>query len=68
MSDATPILSVRNVSKHFGAVQALHKVSFDIFPGELVALAGVFGYEDGDIRSTASGSPSPRPRKPAGTA
>ena len=59
-----PILSVRNVSKHFGGVQALNKVSFDIHPGEVVALAGdngagkstvikaisgVFQYEDGDI-------------------
>ena len=64
MSDRAPILSVKNVSKHFGGVQALDKVSFDVFPGEVVALAGdngagkstvikaisgVFGYEDGDI-------------------
>ena len=40
MSDAAPILSVREVSKWFGAVQALNKVSFDILPGEVVALAG----------------------------
>ena len=59
-----PILSVKNVSKHFGAVTALDKVSLDVFPGEVVALAGdngagkstvikaisgVFGYEVGDI-------------------
>jgi simple sugar transport system ATP-binding protein len=64
LSDAAPILSVRNVSKHFGGVQALNKVSFDIHPGEVVALAGdngagkstvikaisgVFQYEDGEI-------------------
>lgn len=64
MSEHAPILSVRNVSKHFGGVQALNNVSFDIFPGEVVALAGdngagkstvikaisgVFNYEDGDI-------------------
>jgi simple sugar transport system ATP-binding protein len=61
---AEPILSVRNVSKHFGGVQALHKVSFDVHAGEVVALAGdngagkstvikaisgVFQYEGGDI-------------------
>jgi len=61
---AAPILSVRNVSKHFGAVHALQKVSFDVHAGEVVALAGdngagkstiikavsgVFQYEDGDI-------------------
>jgi simple sugar transport system ATP-binding protein len=59
-----PILSVRNVSKHFGGVQALSKVSFDVHPGEVVAVAGdngagkstvikaisgVFQYEDGEI-------------------
>jgi simple sugar transport system ATP-binding protein len=59
-----PILSVRNVSKHFGGVEALNRVSFDVHPGEVVALAGdngagkstvikaisgVFGYEVGDI-------------------
>ncbi len=64
MSDSAPILAVRDVSKHFGAVQALNKVSLNVFPGEVVALAGdngagkstvikaisgVFGYEDGDI-------------------
>jgi simple sugar transport system ATP-binding protein len=64
LSERAPILAVRNVSKHFGAVEALNKVSMDVFPGEVVALAGdngagkstlikaisgVFGYEDGDI-------------------
>jgi simple sugar transport system ATP-binding protein len=59
-----PILSVKNVSKHFGGVQALNSVSFDVNPGEVLALAGdngagkstiikaisgVFGYEIGDI-------------------
>jgi simple sugar transport system ATP-binding protein len=64
LSEPAPILSVRNVSKHFGGVQALSKVSFDIHPGEVVALAGdngagkstvikaisgVFHYDEGDI-------------------
>ena len=64
MSNPAPILSVKKVSKHFGGVQALNKVSLDVFPGEVVALAGdngagkstvikaisgVFSYEDGDI-------------------
>jgi ribose transport system ATP-binding protein len=40
LSEVAPILSVRNISKAFGAVQALNKVSFDILPGEVVALAG----------------------------
>jgi simple sugar transport system ATP-binding protein len=64
VSSAAPILECKNVSKHFGGVQALNRVSLDIFPGEVVALAGdngagkstlikaisgVYPYEDGDI-------------------
>jgi simple sugar transport system ATP-binding protein len=64
LSERAPILAVRNVSKRFGAVQALDKVSFDVFPGEVVALAGdngagkstvikavsgVYSYDSGDI-------------------
>ena len=64
MSEVQPILSVRSVSKWFGGVQALNKVSLDVMPGEVVALAGdngagkstvikavsgVFGHDEGDI-------------------
>ena len=64
MSEAAPILSVRSVSKRFGGVQALDKVSMEVHPGEVVALAGdngagkstiikaisgVFTYDEGDI-------------------
>ncbi len=40
MSDARAILSVRNITKSFGAVEALKGVSFDVDLGEVVALAG----------------------------
>jgi simple sugar transport system ATP-binding protein len=43
MSDinaATPLLEVRNLSKNFGAVQALSDFSMIVRPGEVVALAG----------------------------
>jgi simple sugar transport system ATP-binding protein len=40
MSERQPILSVREVSKHFGGVAALERVSFDLYPGEVLALAG----------------------------
>lgn len=36
----TPVLSLRNASKRFGAVQALNDVSLTVNPGEVVALVG----------------------------
>jgi simple sugar transport system ATP-binding protein len=35
-----PILQARNLTKRFGGVTALDSVSFDLFPGEVLALAG----------------------------
>jgi simple sugar transport system ATP-binding protein len=40
MSSAEPLLEVSSLSKHFGAVRALHEVSMSVHPGEVVALAG----------------------------
>ena len=40
MTAEEPILSMRGISKHFGAVQALSNVDLDIYPGEVVALVG----------------------------
>jgi len=39
-TERTPLLELRGVSKRFGAVQALTDVSFDVYPGEVVALVG----------------------------
>jgi len=36
----TPLLELRGVSKHFGAVVALHEVDFHVHPGEVMALVG----------------------------
>ena len=65
MSDApTPLLECRNVSKAFGAVQALYRVDFEVRPGEVMALvgdngagkstlikgiAGIYPYDEGEI-------------------
>ena len=35
-----PILQIRNITKRFGGVMALNNVSFDLYPGEVLALAG----------------------------
>lgn len=46
-TDTTPVLSVRNVSVTYaakrGAVRAVEKVSFDLYPGEALALIGESG-------------------------
>ena len=39
-SSTPALLEVRDVFKSFGAVQALQGVSFDIYPGDIVALVG----------------------------
>jgi D-xylose transport system ATP-binding protein len=36
----TPLLELRGVSKHFGAVIALHEVDFAVYPGCVTALVG----------------------------
>jgi ABC-type sugar transport system ATPase subunit len=63
-SAGEPLLAVRGVSKQFGAVTALHDVSFDVLPGEVVALlgdngagkstlirglSGVHGFDSGEV-------------------
>jgi simple sugar transport system ATP-binding protein len=37
------VLELANISKHFGAIQAVNDVSLDLEPGEVVGLMGVNG-------------------------
>jgi len=43
MSDTDSIISLQNVSKHFGAVKAVDEVSFEIRRGEFFSLLGPSG-------------------------
>ena len=38
-----PVLSVRDVSKTFGAIKAVQGVTFDVYPGEILGLIGPNG-------------------------
>jgi ABC-type polar amino acid transport system ATPase subunit len=38
-----PIIEVKNVSKYFGRVQALHQVSLNIYPGKVIVIIGPSG-------------------------
>ncbi|TDT73259.1 peptide/nickel transport system ATP-binding protein [Litoreibacter halocynthiae] len=48
--NATPVVSVRNVTAAYGTVDVLHDVSFDIHAGRTVAVVG----ESGSGKSTAA--------------
>lgn len=40
VAEATPLLSIRHLSKSFGPVQAVNDVNLDIFTGEVLGLVG----------------------------
>lgn len=54
-ADAQPVLQGLNISKHFGGVHALDKVSFDLYPGEVLALAGDNGAGKSTLIKTVAG-------------
>src|SRR5918911_2686975 len=50
-----PLLQLRNISKRFGAVQALTDVDFEVYPGEVVALVGDNGAGKSTLVKTIAG-------------
>jgi ABC-type sugar transport system ATPase subunit len=54
-TNGTPLLSLRGVSKHFGPVQALSRIDFDLQPGQVTALAGDNGAGKSVTIKTISG-------------
>ena len=78
---STPLLETRSVSKSFGAVQALTKVDFEVFPGEVIALvgdngagkstlikgiAGIYGFDEGEVKFEGRHVTIHSPREAAG--
>ncbi len=55
MSDAGPLLEVRQVSKRFGGVHALERVTLALHAGEVVALAGDNGAGKSTLIKIVSG-------------
>jgi D-xylose transport system ATP-binding protein len=53
------MISATDVSKRYGAVQALHEVSLDLHPGEVVALVGDNGAGKSTLVKVISGAISP---------
>ena len=50
-----PILQLHGIDKRFGAVQALSKVDFEVFPGEVVGLVGDNGAGKSTLVKVISG-------------
>ena len=40
MTNPVPLVEMRNISKHFGGLQALTNVCLDLYPGEIVGVLG----------------------------
>ena len=57
MTERTPVLATRGISKWFGPVKALTNIDFEVYPGEVVAFIG----DNGAGKSTLINVPDRRP-------
>jgi D-xylose transport system ATP-binding protein len=57
--ESQPVLELRNISKRFGAVQALSNVNFEVYPSEVVALVGDNGAGKSTLVKTIAGVARP---------
>ena len=55
MDRGTPAVSLRNISKHFGSVQANSHINLDIYRGEILALLGENGSGKTTLMNMLSG-------------
>jgi D-xylose transport system ATP-binding protein len=55
MTDVTPLLEMRGISKRFGAVQALQDIRFDVRAAEVLALVGDNGAGKSTLIKTIAG-------------
>ena len=58
-TDVSPVMAVRGIVKHFGPVQALRGVNFDVRPGEIVALIGDNGAGKSTLINVVTGVSPP---------
>ena len=55
MENINPILSVKNLSVNYGAIQALKGIDLDVYPGEIVAVIGANGAGKSTMMSAIMG-------------